>query len=368
MITETKRASWLELFYDVAFIALVAQLTYMAAEYHHTLVDFLNIAIVGYSIFIAWWATTANRNLQPSETASDKFLIQIQMVGIFLMSISMDSVFQGEYLWFFLTLALVRLLQSFMIIRMYLQHPDTRPVTYNILEGFFAASALWALSAFLPDPYHFVVAFMALAIDVLVPLTRGQGNTKRYLNVFHLQERLGLFLMLVIGESMIVVALSTSAAGDFWSRAGIVFSGLALMISLWWLYFEHSDQHVGTRPKELFTFLHAHGLLFGGIILVSVGYKVILEGEVTQTALALVAVGITLIAATLALIRAMLHAVCLRASLLIGFLFMAAAIVVVYGYQQSLVVETVLLMTTFMAAAAVLDRFGFFNQLRPRTG
>ena len=42
MIPEYKRASWLELFYDVAFVALVAQLTYLTAKYHHSVADFLN--------------------------------------------------------------------------------------------------------------------------------------------------------------------------------------------------------------------------------------------------------------------------------------------------------------------------------------
>jgi low temperature requirement protein LtrA len=74
MIEDFKRASWLELFYDVAFVALVAQLTYLAYDHHHTVTDLYTIFLVGYTIFIAWWSTTANRNLQPTETGLDKFL------------------------------------------------------------------------------------------------------------------------------------------------------------------------------------------------------------------------------------------------------------------------------------------------------
>lgn len=356
-----KRASWLELFYDVAFIALVAQLTYLASEYHHTLTDFLTIGIIAYTIFIAWWATTANRNLQPDETGLDKLFVQLQMVGVFLMSITMHDVFTGSYLGFFLTLAAVRLLQSFMIVRMYYVHPDTRPVTYNILEGFFAASALWALSAFVPDPYHFVVALMALGTDVLVPLTRGKGNTKRYLNVYHLQERLGLFLMLVIGESMIVVALSNSVSGSLTDQLGVVFSGLLLMISLWWLYFEHSDQHAGRRPRELFSFLHAHGFLFLSILLVSVGFKLILEGEVTTTAYSFVVLGMLGISIALLAVRFSLHTTCWRASWLTTLLLGFASAIAFLGYYQERYVSAVFVMTALFAVAAVLDRYRVFG-------
>ncbi len=51
METILKRATWLELFYDLAIVALVAQLTYLAAKYHHSPSDFLNIFIIAYTIF-----------------------------------------------------------------------------------------------------------------------------------------------------------------------------------------------------------------------------------------------------------------------------------------------------------------------------
>jgi low temperature requirement protein LtrA len=279
MKPEIKRASWIELFYDIAYVALVAQLTYLAADYHHTPYDFIHIGIIGYAIFIAWWTTTANRNLQPSEDAGDKFMIQLQMVGAFMLSVTMSDVFAGDYFGFFITLGILRLLQTSMILRMYVKHPHTRPRTYNMTTGFALAGFLWLATSFASPEYYLALSSMALLLDITVPLTKGRGNTRRYLNVYHLQERLGLFLMLVIGESMIVVALSNSVESLVVSPMMIVFSGLGMMIALWWLYFEHSDIHNGIRPKNLFVFIHAHGLLYGSIILISVAYKLILAGQ-----------------------------------------------------------------------------------------
>jgi len=36
------KASWLELFFDLVFVALVAQLTYFFSQHHSTFQDFLN--------------------------------------------------------------------------------------------------------------------------------------------------------------------------------------------------------------------------------------------------------------------------------------------------------------------------------------
>ncbi len=353
-----KRASWLELFYDVAFVALVAQLTYLAAANYQSVYDFLNIFVIGYAIFIAWWGTTANRNLQPTENRVDKLVIQLQMVGAFLMSLTMGATFAGEYVWFFITFGFVRFLQAMMLMLMYYRHPKTRPVTYNILEGILAGSILWIASGFLPDPWHFIVAGAALAIDILTPLTRGKGNTIRYLNVYHLQERLGLFLMLVIGESMIVVALSNTATSLSLTEPAIIFSGLGLMIALWWLYFEDMDRHQGTRPKNLFMFLHAHGCL----ILVSVGYKLLLEG-VDQAGLLFVLSGVVGIAVTIGLIRTTLYSLYGRVVIVGGIVLALFGVLGVVGILYGLVIESVVMTSLLFGLIAILDEKKFFDNV-----
>lgn len=354
-----KRASWLELFYDVAFVALIAQLTYLAADNHGSMLDYLHIGIVGYSIFVAWWATTANRNMQPNESTADKLFVQLTMVGVFVMSLTMPAVFEGEYVGYFLTLAGVRLLQAFLIARMYYLHPQTRPVTYNILQGFMVAAGLWALSALTVDPYHILFGVLALGADILVPLTQGKGNTKRYLNVYHLHERLGLFLILVIGESMIVVALSNTATTLGGTQLATVFSGLGMMVALWWLYFEHNDRFQDVRPKNLFAFLHAHGLLFLSIVCISVGYKLQLEAGTDQAILWFSLLGAIGIAIALLLIRTNLHKICMRAVwLTLGLLILTVGLVGGAVFFSNVLVMSGL--TLVFMVVAVLDRLDAF--------
>jgi len=318
--------------------------------------------VVGYTIFIAWWSTTANRNLQPTETRTDKFLIQLQMVAAFCMSLTMTPVFLGDYFGFFLTFGLLRLVQGFMLVRMYYQHPATRPVTYNLLEGVFVGAGLWIVTALVPPPHHFVVAGAALLVDVLTPLTRGKGNTKRYLNVYHLQERLGLFMMLVIGESMIVVALSNTADSFSLVETSIVFSGLFMMIALWWLYFEHSDVHSGVRPKNLFLFLHAHGFMFGSIILLSVGYKLAITAPQSLEAFSFVAVGSFGIMVTVLVIRVMIHTVTKKAVLIVSGFFALGVGVLYLGFEEFRTIEATLAITALFGIAAVCDRLHVFAQ------
>jgi low temperature requirement protein LtrA len=309
MDTQIKKVSWLELFYDLVFVALIAQLTYEVANHHTTFTDLYTVGLVGYMTFVAWWGTTVNRNLQDSEGFTDRILIQIQMLFAFLMSITLPGMFEGIVAPFFLSFAAIKALQIYMALRFHRQYPERVPKTKNVLYSIEIATLLWFLAAFAPLPFTYIVASMALMLDIFGPMTKGEGNTTIMLNVGHMQERLGLFLILVIGESMLVVALANTAAATGFERPAIVLSGIIMMIGLWWAYFHHLENcGEGKRPKSLFLYLHAHGFLFGGIVLQAAAYKNLLKHDdyVLTDHLLLVA-GLIVVSGTLTIIRAMLE-------------------------------------------------------------
>lgn len=304
-----KRATWLELLYDVAFVALIAQVTYLASDYYYSVLGLVHVFIIGYTIFLTWWSATVNRNLQERETTTDKLLVQVQLMGAFLMSLTMPGVFEGEYTGYFAALAFVRLLQVGMMLRLYRLHPSLNPPTKNVVQGIFIAAILWLISGFLIDPYHYIVAGAALLLDVLTPLTKGKGNGIRLLNLHHLQERLGLFFILVLGESLLVVALANTAASLDALRPTILFSGLIIIVALWWLYFEYMERCAGDRrPQQFFLYVHAHGFLFGSIILLAASFKNLLKhGETNTSDVGLYIFALAAIALCLFLVRCALN-------------------------------------------------------------
>ena len=357
MSESIKRASWLELFYDLAFVALVAQLTYLAADHHNDVTDLLNIFLIGYMIFTAWWGTTANRNLQESEDVTDKIMVQLQMAGAFIMSIAMPGVFEGEVGPFLASFAIVRGLQILMILRLYRLYPDQKPVTQNILQGIVVATVLWVAAGFVEAPYGYIVAFAALALDILTPLSTGKGNQIRLLNIGHLQERLGLFLMLVIGESMLVVALANTAVSAELERPFFVFSGLIMMIGLWWVYYWHLERlGEGVRPKNLFLYLHAHGFLFGSIILLAAGYKnMIKHGEAYTADFLLVTAGAIGVTITLTVIRNALHGRLRRLTFMSVPSVILIGLIAWWALMHGYTTEAIGIYTVLMAVLALVD-------------
>jgi low temperature requirement protein LtrA len=142
----------------------------------------------------------------------------------------------------------------------------------------------------------------------------------------------------------------------------VVFSGLVLMVALWWLYFEHSDKHAGVRPKNLFIFLHAHGLLFCSLILLSVGYRTILEVERAPAAFWLIAGGTISMLVAILLIRSMLHTISTTTLLKVGVLFALGIGTLWAGYFYGETVTMLAGISLLFTIAALLDHFGAFSK------
>jgi low temperature requirement protein LtrA len=85
--------------------------------------------------------------------------------------------------------------------------PAWRPLTYAVVPA-----ALWIGSAFVPSPLRFVLWFVAIAVEVLL-LTYGGGQSRQLysgLSVEHLVERIGLFVVIVFGESVFAIFVGLS--------------------------------------------------------------------------------------------------------------------------------------------------------------
>lgn len=275
---ETYKATWLELFFDLVFVAMVAQLTYHFSYHHHQVSDFIEVGIIGYMIFYAWWMTTVNRNLRQEEDVVDIFAVQLQMCLIMVMSLSLHGAFTDLSYLFFGSYVLSGVISLCMIRRLYYLHSDLRPQTLNIWWGYCAAYFCWSFCIILEPPYAYIAAGMGLVLQILTPLTKGEGNKITKLNMPHLLERLGLFLLMVMGEAVLVVALANTAAEALtWERLIFVLCGVLQLIGLWWLYFPYATHCVkGLRSRWTTLMLNAYGFFFGSLVTTAAGIKTVL--------------------------------------------------------------------------------------------
>nr|WP_315862816.1 low temperature requirement protein A [Trichothermofontia sichuanensis] len=119
--------------------------------------------------------------------------------------------------------------------------PIARPLTMTFAIGFGIAVALWGLSILIPPPWRFALWAIAMGIDFATPIVAGRSFQHVPPHMAHVSERLGLFTIIVLGESVVAVVrgISGQELGLFAGETGLL--GLVIAFSLWWIYFDSVD-------------------------------------------------------------------------------------------------------------------------------
>jgi low temperature requirement protein LtrA len=124
-------------------------------------------------------------------------------------------------------------------LRAYRHVPLARPLIGRYVAAFSFSVALWTISLAVPEPWRFLLWGIGLAVDFGVPALIGPRFVGRVpLHASHIPERFALFTIIVLGESVVAVALGV--AGSDWelsSAAGAALGFLAVAC-LWWTYFD----------------------------------------------------------------------------------------------------------------------------------
>jgi low temperature requirement protein LtrA len=239
-LDESERsATWLELFYDLVFVAGVAVLGGRLA------VNPTWEGLLSYSAYFAllWWLW-ASHTFYADRFDTDDLVYRLvagaQMIAIVIIaaSLSLDS---GSTLAFAIGYATARLTLLALYARAYRHVDVARVLCAGYLKGFGTAAVFWIAAIFVPPPARFWVWGIALAIDLATPYVMRREQARVPLDVSHLPERFGLFTILVLGES--IAAAIVGLGHVHWDFVATVTTvvGVVVATSLWWIYFDNLD-------------------------------------------------------------------------------------------------------------------------------
>lgn len=280
LVTEIahRKVGWLELFYDLVYVATVVQLGNKLSE---------NVSVDGFVAFVMlfipiWWVwmgTTFYANRFDADDLPHRFLIFGQ---IFVVSVLAISVYDGlgeTSVGFALAYAAARGLLVLMYLRAARHVPQAGALARRYAAGFSLAALVWLISAFVPPPFRFFAWGIGLGIDFLTPLSPESRRLQRELppSPHHLPERLGLFTIIVFGETFLkVIGGFAGEAHILVDHVVVALLGLLLVGSLWWLYFENVADREVDWARGGNTFIYAHLPLQLSLIALAVGiYKLV---------------------------------------------------------------------------------------------
>lgn len=278
-----RAATWLELFYDLAFVVAVAVLAVRLLDDS----DPRGVAsYFGYFALVWWlWAShTFYADRYDTDDLVYRLLAAGQMVAVVVIATSLSNGVAGSTTAFAIGYGMSKILLVAMYWRAYRHVPETRTLVKGYLLGFGLAAVIWTGSALAADPNRYALWAIAFAIDLATPWVMRSEQAKVPLDVSHLPERFGLFTILVLGETIAAVVAGLSHVE--WSLMPTLTAALSVGIAtaLWWLYFDNARGSVVRRDPSVRRTWRPTAWLYGHMPLAAalVGSGVALEHAVVE--------------------------------------------------------------------------------------
>jgi len=245
---EERHATWLELFYDLVFVVTISQLSHYL--FHEiSLSNFFQFLFLFIPVWWSWIGTAFFATRFYSDDIVHRLLLLLQMGGAGVMAVNISGAFSNTFSGFALSYAFIRLILVIEYVRVFRDTTCVRaelvrhPLIKRYIVGFSIAAMIWLISAFVSiTEVRFMLWIIGLIIDFATPITAGKLHSQFSPDISHLPERMGLFTLIVLGESIVgIVTGMTQQNWDVYS-ATVASLGLCISFSLWWLYFDSSGR------------------------------------------------------------------------------------------------------------------------------
>jgi len=199
-----RRATWFELFFDLVFVAGVAQLSSsLAASY-----DLGGTLRFAFAFLVLWWAWlghTFHASRFDEDRADQRALGMAQIQAVVLIGYGAGDAFGTRGGAFAAGMASFKLLLALAYLRER-RRPYARGLVRVYVFLYALQAALWAASLPAAGSPRLAMWVAAFLIDVLTPFFVARHTHAVPPHPEHLPERFGLFTIILLGESVAAAA------------------------------------------------------------------------------------------------------------------------------------------------------------------
>lgn len=272
------KAGWLELFYDLIYVAAFIQLGDALSAHYAEMkaLAFLIFAGLFAPLWLTWTSFTFFSNRFVVDDFLHRALVFGQMFGIAGMAVNVGGVFEGDPRRFVLCLVLARAVLVAFYARSYRAESRARELSRRNLITFGIGALIWLISAFTPAPWGYGLWAVALLVDFSAGLSRqSRALSGRYPpDAEHMTERYGLLTIIVLGEAFVKVLSAVAAEGMSGQYVLMSVLALAITFSLWWIYFDDiAHSRIKGSALAPYIWVYTHLPLTLGMVGVGVAIK-----------------------------------------------------------------------------------------------
>ncbi|WP_422740322.1 low temperature requirement protein A [Micromonospora sp. WMMD729] len=296
-----------ELFFDLVFIFTITQVSHYLIA-HPDWRGAARTALLLALVWFVWVYTTWVTNwLQPDQGPVRAMLIGVTL-GSLLLSATIPQAFTGMGLLFAVVYVSVQVGRTVFALWAAQGNPWLVDGFQKSLPWIATTSVLVVVGGLVDSParevvWAAVIVFEVVGLSIGYRLPgRGRSRPERWMvEGGHLAERCGAFILIALGESILVTGSTLTSHVDRvrLGAFGVAFAG---SVALWWVYFARSAPAAaqvvagaGTRTGALsrLAFNYLHPVMVAGIVVTSAGDERLLHapGAAATTVTALFTLG-----------------------------------------------------------------------------
>ena len=294
------RVTYVELFFDLVFVFAITQISHSMLA-HFTPLGILQTAILMFAVWWVWVFTAWITNwLDPDRTPVRVMLFGLMLAGL-LMSTSIPKAFESRGIAFALAYVAMQVGRSaFFLFTLPKSENGHRLNFSRILVWMCVSGVFWISGGLVEGQARLAFWVIALSIEYAGPATRfwtpglGASQTTDWIvEGGHMAERAAGFVIIALGESIVVTGATFSDAA--WTATGLSAFTVAVIgsIAMWWVYFhigaEAGSENIskakdaGRLARLAYTYLHLP--IVAGIVVSAVGDELLLAHPVAIPAL-----------------------------------------------------------------------------------
>jgi len=288
---EHGKVTFVELFFDLVFVFAITQLSHSLLK-DLTLLGAVHTGLLFLAVWWVWIYTSWVTNWLDPERTPVRLLLLVLMLAGLILSTSLPEAFAEKGLAFAGAYVFMQVGRSLFMAAAVRRHSAGNFRNFQRITAWLILSALfWIAGAFTEAEVRLALWAAALAIEYVSPSlgfwTPGLGRSTTAdwdVEGGHMAERCGLFVIIALGESILVTGATFAELEPGLSTIAAFVTSFIGSVAMWWIYFDigaERGSHTIARsddPGRLarIAYTYIHLLIVAGIIVGAVADELVL--------------------------------------------------------------------------------------------
>ena len=270
--TKSRQATWLELFFDLIFVAVIDVVAHDLEHAEHGHIGMDQLLLFPFIFIPVWWiwiTHTLYANRFDNDSYLHRLFALVIMGLLVILSTFAESSMEASFVYYVAIYVVIRVLLALLYLRIHANHQDQVAFAKGMGISVLVGAGICLSAVFFEGVLKFVIFYTGIVVDMGLQF-RLRHSTKAFpVDRKHLVERVSLLAIIILGEAVIGM-VDSLAEIDVWDSTTILGAlvSFAFIWAIWWTYFDKIEYlERAKRMTDANVQIYSHLILCMGLLI-----------------------------------------------------------------------------------------------------